>query len=92
MEKLLKIKRLFTTESAYQHSFSPSATGKYCIALVASGAMDPDQAIRQAAIEHGQEQAEEFAAACRVTLDGKRAKTVRQWLKIAHKALAAVTR
>ena len=81
---------IYTSESAYCHSFSPVGTGRYVIDMVESG-WDPRDAIRQAAAEHGLEQAEEFAAACRGNLvGGKPARTVKGWLRVARRALASM--
>lgn len=81
---------IYTTAAAYKHSFSPRATGQYVIDLVEAG-WDPRRAIQQALIEHGQQQAEEFAAACRAHL-GQRGdrKSVKAWLNVAIKALASL--
>jgi hypothetical protein len=46
--------------TAYDHSFLPSAIGRYIIQLVSDG-WDLERAQVQGAIEHGQEQAEEIA-------------------------------
>lgn len=78
---------IYTTPSAYRHAFSPRTTGEYAISLVESG-WDPPRAVRQAAVEHGFEQAEEFAAACCAHLPGGRhVRTPRAWLRVARRAL-----
>jgi hypothetical protein len=80
---------IHTKESAYRHSIKPRGTGQYAIRLVEAG-WTPQSAIQQAAIEHGFEQAEEFAAACRAQCNDKRARTIKGWLSKARRAITTM--
>lgn len=78
----------YTTPSAYHHSFKPHSTAAYAIRLVESGVMDPQQAVQQAACEHGQAQADEFEAAILAHLPTGQVNTrgTKGWLRYARRA------
>jgi hypothetical protein len=55
---------------AYCHSFAPSSTGRYILSMVTAGSTLAD-AINQASIEHGWDQAQEIADLTKQELHGR---------------------